>query len=294
MPTFAVSSPWKKQVFCYCMVSLTRLFYRSSPSLNEVFLFTIFLVVTAQQTYLFPSLLIQLYPIVLFQLSPLHFTLSLTYSDFASLWDSVLVPDLQKAIPWSCAAGHPIRCHADTAHSVVMTRQHSCKRQTRFYYRYFCIWYVFYRSPEVHIHSCISFQWLTHSLRLKRVPDVAVEVVVPSEDESSREGGSDGSHSAHDAGVLVRDELLVWTQVIQLAGSVVWTCDHCIAIGEKLKSDTERKMNIFIIIYYKTHGHYARACYVFAVRSFERLLVCWYAVVRWFLSSSGWLLSDPG
>lgn len=140
MPTFAVSSPWKKQVFCYCMVSLTRLFYRSSPSLNEVFLFTIFLVVTAQQTYLFPFLLIQLYPIVLFQLSPLHFTLSLTYSDFASLWDSVLVPDLQKAIPWSCAAGHPIRCHANTAHSVVMTRQHSCKRQTLFYYRYFYIW----------------------------------------------------------------------------------------------------------------------------------------------------------
>lgn len=131
MPTFAVSSPWKT-VFCYCMVSLTRLFYRSSPSLNEVFLFTIFLVLTEQQTHLFPSLLIQLYPIVLFQLSPLHFTLSLTYSDFASFWDSVLVPDLQKAIPWSRAAGHPIRCHANTAHSVVMTRQHSCKRQTLF------------------------------------------------------------------------------------------------------------------------------------------------------------------
>lgn len=236
---------------------------RSSPSLNEVFLFTIFLVVTAQQTYLFPFLLIQLYPIVLFQLSPLHFTLSLTYSDFASLWDSVLVPDLQKAIPWSCAAGHPIRCHADTAHSVVVTRQHSCERQTRFYYRLL-------HSSEVHIHRCISFQWLTHSLRLKRVPDVAVEVVVPSEDESSREGGSDGSHSAHDAGVLVRDELLVWTQVVQLAGSVVWTCDHCIAIGEKLK----RKMNIFIIIYCKTCCHYARMCYEVAVRSFERLLVC--------------------
>lgn len=149
-PTFAVSSPWKT-VFCYCMVSLTRLFYRSSLSLNEVFLFTIFLVLTAQQTHLFPSLLTQLYPIVLFQLSPLHFTLSLTYSDFASLWDSVLVPDLQKAIPWSSAAGHPIRCHADTAHSVVMTRQHSCKRQTLIYYRSFCIWYIF-----------VSFSWSSH------------------------------------------------------------------------------------------------------------------------------------
>lgn len=52
---------------------------------------------------------------------------------FASVWDRALVPDLQKAIPWSCAAGHPIRCHTNTAHSVVMTGQHSCKRQTLFY-----------------------------------------------------------------------------------------------------------------------------------------------------------------
>lgn len=233
------------------MVSLTRLFYRSSPSLNEVFLFTIFLVVTAQQTYRFHSLLIQLYPMVLFQLSPLHFTLSLTYSDFASLWDSVLVPDLQKAIPRPCAAGHPIRCHADTAHSVVVTRQHSCKRQTLCYGRYFCIWCF----PSL----CISFRWLTHSLRLKRVPDVAVEVVVTSEEESPRQGGSEGSHPAHDAGVLVRDELLVWTQVVQFAGSVVRACDHCIAIGEKLKSD--RGKNDYI--YYKI-------CCVVAVRSNER------------------------
>lgn len=76
---------------------------------------------------------------------------------------------------------------------------------------------------------------LTHSLSFKRVPDVDVEVVIASQYQASRQGGCQGGHPAHDAGVLVGDELLVGSQVVQLTSSIIGPGYHCVTIGEELE-----------------------------------------------------------
>lgn len=77
--------------------------------------------------------------------------------------------------------------------------------------------------------------FLTDSLGFERVPDVDVEVVVASEYQASRQGGGQRGHPAHDAAVLVGDELLVSSHVVHLAGGVIWSCYHCITVGEELE-----------------------------------------------------------
>lgn len=78
-------------------------------------------------------------------------------------------------------------------------------------------------------------RFLTDSLGFERVPDVDVKVVVASEYQASRQGGAQRGHPAHDAAVLVGDELLVSSQVVHLAGGVIWSCYHCITVGEELE-----------------------------------------------------------
>lgn len=62
------------------------------------------------------------------------------------------VPDLQEAVPGTCACSHAIICDPKTAHTIVMASQHSC------------------------------------SVSLHGVPDVTVKVIVAGEQQTARTG----------------------------------------------------------------------------------------------------------
>lgn len=81
---------------------------------------------------------------------------------------------------------------------------------------------------------------LTHSLSFERVPDVNVEVIVSGQQQASGQGRGQRGHPAHDAGVLVGDELLVRSQVVELAGGVIRARDHSVAVGEELEERGEK------------------------------------------------------
>lgn len=66
------------------------------------------------------------------------------------------------------------------------------------------------------------------------VPHVAIEVVIPGEEEAATLGEGDGGDPADDIVMGVRHELLIRTQVEQPAGGVVRASGKCIAVGEEL------------------------------------------------------------
>lgn len=80
---------------------------------------------------------------------------------------------------------------------------------------------------------------LTHSLSFERVPDVDIEVIVSSKQQASGKGRGQRGDPAHDAGILVGDELLVRPQVIELTGGVIRACYHCVAVREELEEHEE-------------------------------------------------------
>lgn len=80
---------------------------------------------------------------------------------------------------------------------------------------------------------------LTHSLSFERVPDVDVKVVVSGKQQAPGKGRGQGGHPAHDAGVLVGDELLVRSQVVELTGGVIGARYHRVAVGEELAERRE-------------------------------------------------------
>lgn len=96
------------------------------------------------------------------------------------------------------------------------------------YYFFLLLWLLFH------------FPSLTHSLRLQHVPDVAGEVIIASQEKTSREWGCEGGDTAHEARVLVSGQLLITTEIVQSARRVVWASDHCITIGEELWRKEER------------------------------------------------------
>lgn len=85
---------------------------------------------------------------------------------------------------------------------------------------------------------------LTHSLSFERVPDVNVEVIVSGKEQASGKGRGQRGHPAHDAGILVGDELLVRSQIIELTGGVIRACYHRVAIREELE-EREEKLSAF-------------------------------------------------
>lgn len=116
---------------------------------------------------------------------------------------SVLVPDLEEAVPGPCRHSHPVISHPQAADAVVMPGQDTCP------------------------------------VGLESVPDVAVEVVVPCEEEAPTLGEGDRGDPAYDVVVGVSHELLIRTKVKQPAGSVVRASGKCIAVWKEL----EKKAN---------------------------------------------------
>ncbi len=82
--------------------------------------------------------------------------------------------------------------------------------------------------------GCLFPPVLTHSLSFEWVPDVYVKVIVASQYQASWQRRGQRGHPAHDARVLVGDELLVSSQVVQLTGGVIRSSYHCITIREEL------------------------------------------------------------
>lgn len=79
------------------------------------------------------------------------------------------------------------------------------------------------------------FRRHTCSLPFQSVPNVAVEVVVSSQQQASALGEGHGSDATDDVVVAVHHQLLVSTQVKQPAGGVIGACAKCIPVGEKLE-----------------------------------------------------------
>ena len=75
----------------------------------------------------------------------------------------------------------------------------------------------------------------TCSVSLHGVPDVAVEVVVTSQQQAAGARESHGSDAADDVVVTVDAELLVRAQVEQPAGGVVRACGEGAPVGEELR-----------------------------------------------------------
>lgn len=77
---------------------------------------------------------------------------------------------------------------------------------------------------------------LTHTLGLHGVPDIAVEVVVASEQQAATEGEGHGRDAADDALMGEADQLLVCPQVKQAAGSIIRARTDGLSIGEELRA----------------------------------------------------------
>lgn len=109
----------------------------------------------------------------------------------------MLVPDLEEAIPGPCRDGHPIVSHPQAADAVVMPGQDTCP---------------------------VGFE---------RIPDVAVEVIVPREEEAPTLGEGDGGDPTYDVVVGVNHELLIRTKVEQPAGGIIRASGKRIAIWKE-------------------------------------------------------------
>lgn len=87
------------------------------------------------------------------------------------------------------------------------------------------------------------FRRHTCSLPFQSVPNVAVEVVVPSQQQASALGEGHGSDATDDVVVAVHHQLLVSAQVKQPAGGVIRACAKSIPIGEKLEEGKCRDLS---------------------------------------------------
>lgn len=76
---------------------------------------------------------------------------------------------------------------------------------------------------------------LTHTLCFQGVPDVAVEVIIPSKQEAPTAGEGDGCDSTDDALVRVHYELLVRPEVKKTAGGIVRAGADGFTVREELR-----------------------------------------------------------
>lgn len=98
---------------------------------------------------------------------------------------------------------------------------------------------------------------LTCTLSFKRVPHVAVEVIVASEQQTATLGEGHGGDAADNVVVRVHHEFLVRTKVKQTTSRVVRTRGERITIWKELKKRAQLKlddMNICTILnkYYES------------------------------------------
>jgi len=110
---------------------------------------------------------------------------------------SALVPDLEEAIPGPCRHGHPIVSHPQAANAVVMPSQDTCP------------------------------------VGLECIPHVAVEVIVPCEEEAPTLGERHRGDPADDVVMGVSHELLVRTKVEQPAGGIIRASGKCVAVWKE-------------------------------------------------------------
>lgn len=82
----------------------------------------------------------------------------------------------------------------------------------------------------------------TCSVSLHGVPDVAVKVIVTSQQQTAGARESHGGDATDDVVMAVEAELLVCTQVKQPAGGVVGACGEGAAVGKELRRSTGRWM----------------------------------------------------
>lgn len=78
----------------------------------------------------------------------------------------------------------------------------------------------------------------TCSVSLHGVPDVAVEVVVTSQQQTAGARESHGGDATDDVVMAVEAELLVCTQVKQPAGGIIGACGEGAAVGKELRRST--------------------------------------------------------
>ena len=79
----------------------------------------------------------------------------------------------------------------------------------------------------------------TWSFCLERVPDVGVEVIVPSEEESATLAEGDTGYATDDLVVRVQCQLLVSPDVEQPARRIVRTSRKCLPTWEELQQNNQ-------------------------------------------------------
>jgi len=105
--------------------------------------------------------------------------------DFGWIFHQFSIPDLEETVPRSGTHCHAILGHAQTAHSVVMTGEHTC------------------------------------SLGADRVPNVAVVVVVAGDQQSTGPTEGHRGDAANDVVVVVHRQLLIAADVEETTRGVV-------------------------------------------------------------------------
>lgn len=75
---------------------------------------------------------------------------------------------------------------------------------------------------------------LTSTFAFQSVPDVAVEVIVASQEQAAALGESHRGDAADDVVMAVHHQLLVSAQVEQPAGGVIRACAEGVPVGEEL------------------------------------------------------------
>ncbi|KAG7223246.1 hypothetical protein INR49_015602 [Caranx melampygus] len=107
------------------------------------------------------------------------------------------VPDLKETVPGPSAHRHAVIRHTQTAHTIVMAGQDSCRRDEHKQKRPYTSYCFILSAPP------------TCSVPLHGVPDVAVEVIVTSQQQAARAGESHGGDTTDDVVMAVEAELLV-------------------------------------------------------------------------------------
>lgn len=112
----------------------------------------------------------------------------------------LLVPDLEEGVPGACGYSHAIISDPEAAHTVVVASEDTC------------------------------------TVTLHGIPDVAVEVVIASEQQPATAREGNRGDAADDVVVGIHEELLVSPQVKEAARGIIGARGEGIAVGEESHS----------------------------------------------------------
>lgn len=144
---------------------------------------------------------------------------------WAQLGSGLLVPDLEEGVPGACGHSHAIISDTKAAHTVVMACEDTCD------------------TGDIRIHPaqvpcpCLppcSAPALTCTVALHGIPDVAVEVVIASEQQPAAAREGNRGDAADDVVVGIHEELLVGPQIKEAARSIIGARGEGVAVGEEL------------------------------------------------------------